>query len=216
MIRSEIHKLYLNGGTLLGSLSFFALSLFCFSLALGPEPMILNRCAPAFLWILTILTFLFSTPLLLKTEYQEGLLDEIFLHPLSLSFYILSKMTADVLLLGLPLLGLGALFSPVFFLSFVETAVLLLTLLIGFPAISVLGIMGGLLTLHTRGGGILISVLILPLTLPLLLLALSITEITQLGLDSFTPFCLLISVSLLLTIISVGAAHWALCFAVEE
>lgn len=215
MIRNELHKLYLNGGILLGSLSFFALAFFCFSLALGPEQVILSRCTPTFLWILTILTILFSTPLLLKAEHQAGLLDEIFLHPLSPSFYILSKIAAEFLLLGLPLLGLGVLFSPFLSLSLIETTYLFLSLFIGFPALSALGIMGGLLTLHTRGGGILISVLILPLTLPLLLLALSMMEMIRLGLDSFAPFCLLTSVSLLLTIISVGAGHWALSFAVE-
>ena len=216
MIRNEIHKIYLNGGPLLASFSFFALTLFCFSLTLGSESMILNRCAPALLWILAILTLLFSTPLLLKAEFQEGLLDEVLLQPLSPAIYLLAKIEAEVLLLGFPLLGLGALFSPFFALSFLEVTHLLLTLLIGLPALSALGILGGFLTLHTRGGGILISLLILPFTIPLLLFALSVMEMTRLGLDSFTPFCLLTSVSLLLVIVSVGAGQWALSIAAEE
>lgn len=216
MIRNEIQKLYLNGGTLLSSFSFFALALFCFSLALGPEEALLNRSAPALLWILAILTLLFSTPFLLKSEFQTGLLDEVLLQPLSPSFYLLAKIGAEILLLGLPLLGLGALFSPFFSLSFIELTHLLLTLLIGFPALSALGILGGLLTLNARGGSMLVSLLILPLTIPLLLLALSVMEMTRLGLDSFPPFCLLTSVSLLLVIISVGAGQWALSMAVEE
>jgi len=216
MIRNEIHKLYLNSGNLLASLSFFALALFYFSLALGSEEIILKHCAPILLWLLAILTLLFSTPLLLKAEHQAGLLDEVLLHPLAPSFYLLSKIGAEVLLLGLPLLGIGALFSPLFSLSFVESAQLLLTLLMGFPALSALGVLGGLLTLHTQGGGLLISLLILPLTIPLLLFALSVMEMARLGLDSFAPFCLLISVSLFLVILSVGAGQWALRLAVEE
>lgn len=216
MIRNEIHKLYLNGGALLASLGFFALALFCFSLSLGSEEMVLNRCAPAFLWILAILTLFFSAPLLLKAEYQEGLLDEVLLQPSSSSLYLLAKMGAEILLLGLPLLGLGALFSPFFALSSIEITHLLLTLLIGLPALSALGILGCLLTLQARGGGVLISLLVLPLTLPLLLLALSVMEMTRLGLDSFAPFCLLTGVSLFLIIVSLGAGQWALSIAVEN
>ncbi|MBA3814069.1 MAG: heme exporter protein CcmB [Alphaproteobacteria bacterium] len=215
MILTEIHKLYLCRGSLFSSCCFFALALFCFTLALGSEGVILNRCAPPVLWILAALTLFFSTPFFLKAEFQAGLLDEIFLHPLSPSFYLLAKIVAEVLLLGLPLLMVGALFSPSFSLSFVQTAHLLLTLLIGLPALSALGILGGLLTLHTQGGGVLVSLLILPLVLPLLLFALSVMEMTRLGLDSFAPFCLLTSGSLLLVILSVGAGQWALTIAVE-
>lgn len=216
MIRNEIHKLYLNGGTLLPCFSFFAMALFCFALGLGSEEGILNSSAPALLWILAILTLLFSTPFLLKMEFQEGLLDEVPLQPLSPSFYLLAKIGAEVLLLGLPLIGLTALFSPFFSLTFPELTNLLLTLLIGFPALSALGILGGLLTLNARGGAMLLSLLILPLTIPLFLFALSVMEMTRLGLDSFAPFCLLTGVSLLLVIISVAAGQRALLMALEE
>lgn len=215
MIRYEIHKLYLNSGTLGVSFSFFSLSLFCFLLVLGSEPSLLNRCAPSLIWILAILTLLFSTPLLLKADFQTGILDEILLQPLSPSLYLLAKIGAEFLLLGLPLLGIGALFSSFFCLSFREGFSLLLTLLIGFPALSALGILGSLLTLNTRGGNILIVLLILPLTIPLLLFALSVMERARLGLDSFAPFCLFTSISLLLLIMAVGAGQWALSLAME-
>ncbi len=216
MIRREVRHLYLHKGTLFATLTFFALSLFCVSLALGPEEKILRLTTPALCWILAILTTLFSTPLLLKDEAQQGLLDEILLQPLLPAFTLLSKIGAESLLLGFPLIIFGGLFSPFFALSFSETLTLALTLLIGFPALSALGILGGLLTLNTRGGGILIALLILPLTLPLFLLSLICMEKVRLDLDSLPPFCLLMGVALLLTIISVSAGSWALRFAVEE
>jgi len=215
MICTEIYKLYLNGGTLLTFLSFFALALFCFSLALGPDEGLLNRSAPGLLWILAILTFLFSTPMLLKAEYQAGLLDEVALQPVSPVFYFLAKIGAEVLLFGLPLLGICIVFAPFFSLSFVESIYLSLTLLIGLPALSGLGIWGGLLTLQARGGSLLISLLILPLTIPLLLFSLSAMEMARLGLDSFPSFCLLTSVSILVLMVSIAAGQWALSFAVE-
>lgn len=216
MIRSEIHKLYLNGGSLFTACSFFSLAFFCFSLALGPEKTILQQCTPALSWILAILTFLFSTPFFLKAEYEAGLLDEVVLHPLSPSFYMLTKIGAEVLVLGLPLLALGTLFSCFSSLSLHEVISLSLSLLIGFPALSALGILGGLLTVQAYGGGILIALLILPFTIPLVLFSLSIMERGRLGLDSFAPFCLLMGVSLLLVIISVGAGQWAFYLAVED
>lgn len=213
MILNEIYKLYLSRGTIFTAMSFYALSLFCFSLALSPEEITFNSSIFPFLWILMILTFFFSVPLFVKFEYQEGLLDEIFLHSLLPCFYILSKIGAEILILGLPLLGIGILFS--LSLPCVEVFHIALTLLIGFPPLSALGILGALLTLRTQRGGILAAILLIPFTIPLFILALSILEMTRLGLDPFPSFCLLISVSLFLTILSVGASHWALNFAME-
>jgi len=215
MIHREIRTLRLQGASLFSSLSFFVLALFCLSLALGPQDKILSSSAPALVWILAILTTLFSTPHLLKNEAKAGLLDEVLLQPSPPSLYLLSKMGAEILFIGLPLIFLGALLSPFFALSREDVITLSASLLIGFPALSALGILGGLLTLNARGGSLLIPLLILPLTLPLLLFALSIMELTRLGLDSSASFCLLTSVSLLLVILSIGAGSWALRFAVE-
>jgi len=215
MIRRELNLLCLQRGTLLGAFSFFALALFCVSLGLGPDEKILKRSAPVLLWILAILTTLFSTPHLLKTEAQEGLLDEIILQPSPPAFYLLSKLGAEWLLVGLPLSVIAIFLSPWFALSLGESLILSTTLLIGFPALSSLGILGGLLTLNARGGEVLLSLLILPLTLPLLLFGLSVMETVQLGLDSFPSFCLLTSMSLLLVILAVGAGSWAIRFAIE-
>jgi heme exporter protein B len=215
MMGRELRVLYLQNGTLFSSLAFFALALFCLSLALSPHEKFMASCAPALFWVLAILTTLFSTPLLLKAEEREGILDEILLHPSPPALYLLAKMGAEFLLLGLPLAILSILLSPLFSLSLSESLTLGLTLLMGFPAFSALGQLGGLLTLHARGGGILLSLIILPLTLPLILLGLSVVESTGLGLDSFPSICLLTSGSLFLVILSVGAGNWALRFAVE-
>lgn len=215
MFRRELRCLSLQSGVHLTTFGFFILSVFCFSLALGPDETLLRRGAPAFLWVLAILTTLFSTPFLLKNEFQYGLLDEVFLHPSPPAFYILAKIGAESLFFGLPLILLGTLSSLFFSLSSTESATLFLTLLLSFPALSALGVLGGLLTLNTQGDGLLITLLILPLTLPLLLFALSGIELVRLGLDSSSSFCLLSGVSLLLTIICVTASSWALRFAVE-
>ncbi len=210
LLRREIRNLYLYQGTLLATLSFFALALFCMALGLGPEEKILRQSAPAILWVLAILTTLFSVPPLLKQEAHEGLLDEILLHPLLPAFHILSKIEAICLLLGLPLILLGVLMSLLFAMPLEDVMMVSSTLLVGFPGLSALGILGGILTLHARGGGLLIALLILPFTLPLLLFSLSVMEMTRLGLDSFAPFCLLISTSLFLVILSIGIGSWAL------
>ncbi|MBS0271456.1 MAG: heme exporter protein CcmB [Proteobacteria bacterium] len=215
MIRRELRNLYLHGGTLLATFSFFVFALFCIALTLGPHENILKQSAPALIWILAILSTLFSTPLLLKAEAKEGLLDEILLHPSSPAFYLLSKTIAECILFGLPLIVVGACLSSFFLLPYKDILTLSLTLLIGFPALSSLGILGGLLTIHSQGGGLLIALLILPLTLPLLLFGLAVMEMVRLGLDSSASFCLLTGVALLLVIISITASSWALRFAIE-
>lgn len=216
MISRELYNAYLHKGSLLSTFAFFALALFCVSLALGPNETLLRQSAPGLIWILALLTIFFSTPLLLKRETQCGLLDEILLHPSLISTYFLSKVIAEYIFMGLPLALISLLFSPLFALSSGETLSLLLTLLIGFPTLSALGILGSLLTLNTQGGGLLLSLIILPLTLPLLIFGLSVMEMTRLGLDSFPSFCLLMGSSLFLLILSVIAGSWALPFAAER
>ncbi|MBX9622121.1 MAG: heme exporter protein CcmB [Alphaproteobacteria bacterium] len=216
MISREFYNAYLHKGSLLSTFAFFALALFCVSLTLGPNETLLRQCAPGLIWILAILTIFFSTPLLLKREAQCGLLDEILLHPSLTSTYLLSKIMAEFLFIGLPLALMSFLLSPLFALSSGEMLSLLLTLLIGFPALSALGILGSFLTLNTQGGSLLLSLIILPLTLPLLIFGLSVMEMTRLGLDSFPSFCLLMGSSLFLLILSVTAGSWALPFVAER
>lgn len=215
MIRSEFRKLFLQSGTLLATLSFFALSLFAVSLSFGSDEKLLRASAPALFWVLAILTTFFSTPLFLKSEAQEGLLDEVLLHPSLPGFYLLGKVMAESILFGFSLILLSIILSPLFSLSAEDVGMLSLTLLIGFPALSALGILGGLLTFQARGGGLLLSFLILPLTLPLLLFSLSVMEMERLSLDPFSSFCLLISTSLFLVILSIGAGSWAFFSVVE-
>lgn len=216
MIRRELLNLSLHRGTIFSSLAFFALALFCSSLALGPNEVLLKQSAPALIWFLAILTTFFSTPHLLEKEAQHGLLDEIQLHPSLVSTYLLSKIIAEYILLGLPLICTGFVLSPLFMLSSGEVFSLVLTLIIGFPALSALGILGGLLTLNTQGGSILISLILLPLTLPLLIFGLSVMDMTRLGLDSLPSFWLLSGTSIFLVILGVAAGSWAFSFATER
>lgn len=216
MIRRAFLHLYLQGSHLFASCAFFALTLVCVSLTLAFEEKGLKACAPAFVWILAILTTLFSTPLLLKEEARCGLLDEILLSPFSPALFLLVRICAESLLFGIPLMGVGLLFSLIVGLPQEEIGALFFTLLIGFPALSSLGVLGGLLTLQARGGGILVALLILPLSLPLLLLSLSGVEAVRWGLDSWSSFCLLSGASLLCLVLSVAAGSWALRFGGER
>lgn len=210
MIWVECRKLWFNRGTLFSTFSFYSFVLFSVSLVLGSDESVLKTCSSALLWILVSLTTFFSTPLLLKTEAQSGLLDEILLYSLHPGFSLLSKVIAEWFLIGVPLCVFSVFLSPLFAQSMQETFIHFLTLLVGFPALSALSLLGGLMTLHARGGSLLLSFLILPFSLPLFLFALSVMEMTRLGLDSLSPFCLLIGTSLFLVTLSIGAGTWAL------
>jgi heme exporter protein B len=206
MISREIRILILHKGALLNALSFFILCLFSMTLAIRPNVQFISETTPALIWILVMLTTFFSTPTFIRQEAQEGLLDEILLQPSPPALTLIAKVIAETLCLGLPLILISLLVSERTFS---------LSLLISYPALSALSLWGSLLTVRSSGGGILLSLLILPLALPLLLFSLSATETARLGLDSFPSFCLLTSVSLLLFILGIAAGSKALRLAVE-
>ncbi len=210
MILIECQKLWMNRATYLPTFGFYTFFLFCIAFAMGSNPELLALASPSILWALAVLTTFFSIPLFLKNEWMNGTLEETLLLPCHPGFYLLSKVCAEWILFGLPLGFLSVLLYPLFGLSFRETSVFMLTLWISFPAISALGILGSLLTLHARGGSLLLSFLILPLTLPPFLFSLSVLDAVRFGLDSLSAFCLLIGSSIFLVVLSLVAGVGAL------
>ena len=152
----------------LTALFFFVVVATLFPLGIGPELDVLRKIAPGILWVGALLASLLSLGRLFSADFQDGTLEQMALSTTPLPVLVGAKILAHWLLSGLPL----ALLAPVLALQFDLDAgamrVLVLTLLVGTPLLSLIGAIGAALTLGVRGGEVLLSLLVLPLYIPAL------------------------------------------------
>jgi len=165
-------------------LFFFIIVASLFPLGIGPEPQLLKKLAPGVLWVGALLATMLSLPRLFADDYRDGTLEQLVLAPQPLGLTVIGKVLAHWLVSGLPL----ALLAPVLGIQFdLETdALLILTvsLLIGTPALSGIGAIGAALTLGLRGGGVLVSLLVLPLYIPVLIFGAGAVDATVTGMGA--------------------------------
>ena len=154
-----------GGGAAL-ALAFFACVVTLVPLGVGADMRILARIAGGVLWVAAVLAALLALDRLFQADYEDGSLDLIVLSPLTLEVTALAKTAAHWLATGLPLTVLSALLAVLFDLSTRATGVLVLSLLIGTPAVSAIGAVGAALTLSIRRGGLILPLIVLPLLAP--------------------------------------------------
>jgi len=140
-----------------------------FPLAIGPEPAMLRQIGPGVLWVGALLATMLGLPRMFESDYRDGTLEHMLLSPHSLGLMVLGKITAHWLLCGVPLVILAPVLGLQFDLSADALSMLCLTLLLGTPVLSCIGAIGAALTIGVRGGGILISLVVLPLFVPVLI-----------------------------------------------
>jgi heme exporter protein B len=154
-----------GGGAAL-ALAFFAAVVTLVPLGVGPDLMLLARIAGGVLWVAAVLAALLSLDRLFQADFEDGSLDLIALAPLPLELSAFAKTAAHWLATGLPLTVLSALLAVLFDLSTAGTVALVLSLLIGTPAVSAIGAVGAALTLSIRRGGLILPLIVLPLLAP--------------------------------------------------
>jgi heme exporter protein B len=148
---------------------FFVLCVVLFPFGVGPEPNILARIAPGVIWVAALLASLLSLERLFQTDYEDGSLELMSLTALPLEAVVLAKTLAHWLVTGLPLIAAAPLLAVLLNMDGAGFGVLVLTLAIGTPILSLIGAIGAALTLGARRGGVLLSLLILPLYIPVLI-----------------------------------------------
>jgi heme exporter protein B len=148
---------------------FFVLCVVLFPFGVGPEPNILARISAGVIWVAALLASLLSLERLFQTDYEDGSLELMALGGLPLELVVLGKTLAHWLVTGLPLIAAAPVLAVLMNMESGGFGVLVLTLLIGTPTLSLLGAIGAALTLGARRGGVLISLLILPLYIPVLI-----------------------------------------------
>jgi len=154
---------------LVSALFFFIIVVSLFPLGVGPEMDMLRKMAPGVLWVAALLATMLTLPRLFGDDYRDGTLEQLVLAPQPLPVTVLGKMAAHWLSSGLPLTLLAPVLGLQFDLSADGLLVLTLALLVGTPSLSAIGAIGAALTLGLRGGGVLVSLLVLPLYIPVLI-----------------------------------------------
>lgn len=153
----------------LASLVFFVMVSTLFPLGVGPEKNALRAMAPGVLWVAALLASTLALGRLFAPDMADGTLEQMALSSEPLALIVFGKVLAHWLVSGVPLVLLSPLLALQFDLSADAIGVLALSLLLGTPILSLVGAVGAALTLGTRGGGVLLSLLILPLTIPVLI-----------------------------------------------
>jgi len=169
-------------GDIVAAMFFFIIVVSLFPLGVGPEPDQLRRMAPGVLWVAALLATMLSLPRLFADDHRDGTLEQLALAPQPLGLIVLGKVIAHWLVAGLPLVVLAPILGVQFDLASDALAVLTLSLLIGTPALSGIGAIGAALTLGVRGGGVLLSLLVLPLYIPVLIFGAGAVDATVSGL----------------------------------
>lgn len=171
VLRRELRLAWRQGNELVNPLWFFLIVITLFPLGIGPEPALLRRIAPGIIWVAALLACLLSLERLFRDDAQDGTLEQLLLLPAPLPLTVLGKVCAHWLVTGLPLLLMSPLASLLLSLDVATWRALALTLLLGTPTLSLLGVIGVALTLGARRGSVLLSLLLLPLFVPVLIFA---------------------------------------------
>jgi len=182
-------------------LFFFMVVISLFPLGVGTDDKILKQIAPGVVWIAALLASTLALDRLFSSDYLDGTLEQLTLAPQSLSIMVFAKMVAHWLLTGLPLVITAPLVGLFYHLPFDTIKVMVLVLLLGTPILSMVGAIGAALTLGLRGGGVLVSLLVLPFYLPVLVYGSGAIATSMLEGLSIQPYLMLLSAFALLAII---------------
>lgn len=184
VLRREVALAVRQKGEVLTPLVFFVVIASLFPLGIGPESALLLRMAPGVLWVSALLAAMLSLQRLFATDYADGSLEQMVLSSTPLSLLVAAKALSHFLLSGLPLVLMAPILGLQFGLDGDALGILMLSLLLGTPTLSLIGAIGAALTLGVRGAGVLLSLLILPLYIPVLIFGAGAVEAHTTGLGA--------------------------------
>ena len=191
IIRRDLLLAFRRRSDVLTTLFFFVIVATLFPLGVGPEPALLRTMAPGILWVAALLASMLALGRLFALDYADGTLEQMLLSAEPLTVIVIGKVIAHWLVSGLPLVLLAPLLAVQFDLPRESIAVLFFSLLIGTPVLSLIGSIGAALTLGVRGGGVLVSLLVLPLYIPVLIFGAGAVGAQASGLGSSAHLLLL-------------------------
>ncbi|WP_298213153.1 heme exporter protein CcmB [Acidovorax sp.] len=184
MLRREIALALRQKGEVLTPLVFFIVIASLFPLGVGPESSLLQRMAPGVLWVSALLAAMLSLQRMFASDYADGSLEQMLLSPTPLALLVAAKALSHFVLSGLPLVLVAPVLGLQFGLDGQSLGILMLSLLLGTPTLSLVGSIGAALTLGVRGAGVLLSLLVLPLYIPVLIFGAGAVEADASGLGA--------------------------------
>ncbi|HEU0200599.1 MAG TPA: heme exporter protein CcmB [Burkholderiaceae bacterium] len=197
------------------TLFFFIVVVTMVPLGVGPEPNTLRQIAPGVIWVAALLASILSLNRLFAHDYADGALEQMLLTGEPLAAIVLGKVAAHWLVTGLPITAMAVVLGVMFDLPAAATLTLVATLALGTPALSLIGAVGAALTLGLRGGGVLLSLLVLPLFVPVLIFGAGAVEAVAGGLSPQGHLLLLGAMTLMASVLAPWAISAALRISLE-
>lgn len=188
---------------------FFAVVVTLVPLGVGAETNILRAIAPGVVWVAALLAALLSLPRMFATDHEDGTLEQMLVAAEPLPVIVIAKVAAHWLVTGVPMTIFATIFGVMFDLTLEMTIVMVASLALGTPVLSLVGAVGAALTLGLRAGGVLTSLLVLPLYIPVLIFGAGASQAVAVGMSPSAHFMIvggLTLLSLALAPIAVAAA----------
>jgi len=207
LLRRDLTLAFRNRAEFANPLLFFIMVITLFPLAIGAVPELLARIAPGIIWVAALLAAMLSLESIFRSDFDDGSLDQLLMSAHPMPLLVLAKVCAHWLVTGFPLLIISPILAEMLGMPQQAQGVLFLTILIATPILSLVGSIGVALTVGLPKGGIILSILVLPLYVPVLIFAASAIEAAAGGLDvSAQIYMLLAFLFLALSLSPVAAA----------
>lgn len=184
VVRRDLLLAIRRKSDVLTTLFFFVIMVSLFPLGVGPEPQLLKEMGPGVVWVAALLASMLSLGRLFAADHADGTLEQMLLCPESLALVVLGKAAVHWVVSELPLVAMAPLLGLQFGISGDALWVLTASLLLGTPVLSLVGAIGASLTLGLRGGGVLVSLLVLPLYIPALIFGAGAVDASTSGLGA--------------------------------
>ncbi|MEM1038205.1 MAG: heme exporter protein CcmB [Pseudomonadota bacterium] len=211
LFKRELSLSFRSGGGASTALLFYLAVVIAMPFAIGPDPILLAQVGAATLWIGALLASLLGLERLFQADREDGSLDLFLINDHPVAALVFIKALVHWLVTGLPVSLLAPVFGLLLNLSGEASLALVATLLVGTPALSMIGAAGAALTVSLPRGGLLLSVLVLPLSIPVLIFGVGAVRAALVDPDPFLPpFAMLVAMTLFFAVIGPLAAAYAL------
>ena len=212
IIMRDLRLSFRHGSATTLVVGFFVMVVTLFPFAIGPEQNILQRISVGVIWVAALLSCLLSLDRMFQTDYEDGSLDQFVLSPVPLELVVVAKCIAHWLTTSLPLIAIAPILGIMMNLPTAGFLPLIYVMLLGTPALSFIGGIGASLTVTLRRGGVLLSLLILPLYIPVLIFGVLAVKATIDGYPAMEHIMLLSG----FTLFSAAIAPWAAAAAIRS